>query len=126
MIIQGKIFTLLTLTTLLLTLPQGPLFADYAVTLKSGRKITVKSYRVESSHTRLYTVEGEIVFPKEQIIEIQPISTPTPQKAKEKPLLPQKTKEEPLLPQPKKSPLYLPEEKPSEAQQKEAPDPDKR
>ena len=116
MIIQGKIFTLLTLTTLLLTLPQGPLFADYAVTLKSGRKITVQSYRVESSHTRLYTVEGEIVFPKEQIIEIQPISTPTPQKAKE----------EPLLPQPKKSTLYLPEERPSEVQQKEPPDPDKR
>ena len=115
MIIQGKIFTLLTLTTLLLTLPQEPLFADYAVTLKSGRKITVQSYRVESSHTRLYTVEGEIVLPKEQIIKIKAISAPTPQE----------TKEEPLLPQPKKSPLYLPEERPSEVQQKEPPDPDK-
>ena len=110
MIFQRRKLAFLTLTAALLFLPQKAV-GDYVVTLKSGRKITVHSYRVESSHTRLYTLEGEIVLPKEQIIEIKVFSVPAPQE----------TKEEPPLPAPKKSPLYMPEEKPSEAEEKGAP-----
>jgi len=106
-----------TLAWLLLLLPQEAA-GDYVVTLKSGRKLTVYSYRAESSHTRLYTIEGEIALPKEQIIDIKEIEAsavvPTPQSKKEEP----RKKEEPPLPAPRISPLYIPEEKSSEVPDK--------
>ena len=104
---------------LLLTFPKV-LLADYVVTLKNGRKMTVYSYRGEGAQTRLFTPEGEIALPKEQILEIKKTEAslaPSPQKRADEspPPEPNKSQVEPA----RISPLYVPEEKPPDAGQGE-------
>ena len=111
MIFERKKLAFLILSASLLLFPQKAA-GDYVVTLKSGRKLTVYSYRMEKSHTRLYTAEGEIALPKEQIIDIKEIEASAVVPA------PQSMKEETPLPSPRVSPLYIPEEKASEVPDK--------
>ena len=44
-----------------------PVFADYTVVLKNGRRITAPSYRVEGSTVKVPALGGEIGIPKDQI-----------------------------------------------------------
>ena len=102
---QLKIFRSSVLLIFLVLLSWGLSFADYVVTLKNGRKITVQSYRMDGSSARLNTGEGEIVLPKDEIIEVKEVKDApvrAPQKKEETPL------PEPKKSEPRKSPLYVP------------------
>ena len=48
----------------------GPLFADYTLVLKNGRRITVQSYREEAGMIKFYGLGGEIGIAKDQIQSI--------------------------------------------------------
>jgi len=48
----------------------GPLFADYTLLLKNGRRITVESYREEGGIIKVYRLGGEIGFSRDQIESI--------------------------------------------------------
>ena len=48
----------------------GPLFADYTLLLKNGRRITVKSYREEGGKIKVYGLGWEMGFSREQIESI--------------------------------------------------------
>jgi hypothetical protein len=48
----------------------GPLFADYTLLLKNGRRITVKSYREEGEIIKVYRLGGEMSFSRDQIESI--------------------------------------------------------
>jgi hypothetical protein len=48
----------------------GPLFADYTLLLKNGRRITVKSYREEGGIIKVYSLGGEFAITKDQIESI--------------------------------------------------------
>lgn len=45
----------------------GPLFAEYTLVLKNGRRITVQSYREESGMIKFYGLGGEIGIGRDQI-----------------------------------------------------------
>src|SRR5918994_6430883 len=45
----------------------APMFADYTVVLKNGRRMTVQSYREEGSTIKVPALGGELGIPKEQI-----------------------------------------------------------
>src|ERR1043166_6701716 len=51
-----------------------PAWADYALVLKNGRRITVQSYWEEPGTIKFYGLGGEIGIPKEQIQSIQPVT----------------------------------------------------
>ncbi|MGH7774106.1 MAG: hypothetical protein ACREQA_17925 [Candidatus Binatia bacterium] len=48
----------------------GPLFAEYTLLLKNGRRITVQSYREEGGMIKFYGFGGEIGITKDQIQSI--------------------------------------------------------
>ncbi len=48
----------------------GPLFADYTLLLKNGRRITVKSYREEGGKIKVYGLGWEMGFSRDQIESI--------------------------------------------------------
>ncbi len=48
----------------------GPLFADYTLLLKNGRRITVKSYREEGRIIKVYGLGWEMGFSRDQIESI--------------------------------------------------------
>ena len=51
-----------------------PAWADYALVLKNGRRITVQSYWEEPGTIKFYGLGGEIGIPKDQIQSIQPVT----------------------------------------------------
>ena len=63
------------LKLLLLTLSfcswAGPVWADYTLILKNGRRITVQSYREEGRMIKFHSLGGEIGISKDQIQSIQ-------------------------------------------------------
>ncbi len=48
----------------------GPLFAEYTLVLKNGRRITVQSYREEGGMIKFYGFGGEIGITKDQVQSI--------------------------------------------------------
>jgi len=49
-----------------------PLFADYTIVLKNGRRFNVQNFREEADIVKLYGFGGEISIPKDQIQTIRP------------------------------------------------------
>jgi hypothetical protein len=49
----------------------APVFADYSLVLKNGRRITVETYREEGGMIKFYSLGGEIGISKDQIQSIQ-------------------------------------------------------
>jgi hypothetical protein len=58
--------------TAVLLLYNLPLFADYTVVLKNGRRFNVQNFREEAGMVKLHGFGGEISIPKEQIQTISP------------------------------------------------------
>ena len=54
-----KIGTILLLVLAVIFYGAGILFAEYAVVLKNGRRITVKGYREETGRIMVYGLGGE-------------------------------------------------------------------
>jgi len=57
--------------TLLLYCWTGPVWADYTLVLKNGRRITVQSYREEGRMIKFHDLDGEIGISKDQIQSIE-------------------------------------------------------
>ena len=66
--LKGLKFLLLTL---LLCSWTGPVWADYTLVLKNGRRITVQSYREEGRMIKFRGLGGDIGISKDQIQSIQ-------------------------------------------------------
>ena len=49
-----------------------PLFADYTIVLKNGRRFNVQNFREEAGIVKLHGFGGEISIPKDQIQTIKP------------------------------------------------------
>lgn len=49
-----------------------PLFADYTIVLKNGRRFNVQNFREEAGIVKLHGFGGEISIPKDQIQTIEP------------------------------------------------------
>jgi hypothetical protein len=57
-----------------------PLFADYTIVLKNGRRFNVHNFREEAGVVKLHAFGGEISIPKDQIQAIKPavgVKSPT-------------------------------------------------
>ncbi|HEY2986874.1 MAG TPA: hypothetical protein VGL11_04055 [Candidatus Binatia bacterium] len=63
-----KIVVVLAATVILST--PSILLAQYTLVLKNGGKLTVQSYREEGQVTRVYSSEGELAIPRDQIQSI--------------------------------------------------------
>lgn len=61
---------ILPLGVVLVVCWSGPLFADFTLILKNGRRITVQSYREEGGMIKFYGLGGEIGIAKDQIQSI--------------------------------------------------------
>jgi hypothetical protein len=60
----------------------GPVWADYTLVLKNGRRITVQSYREEGRMIKFHDLGGEIGISKDQIQSIEKtVQVPLPQQS---------------------------------------------